>query len=554
MFSNPIAKQSIWTTSALVLCAMTVPGMSLADSFTAQSDVTDVTLYPESATVTRKGQINLPTGQHEVTFTDIPVDHSVDQIIASLQSKVTGATLGPVSYTSTPTVGDSELYRSPEAKAAKATLEALEAQLRDETRKADAVRLEVAAAEDTLAYLGRLSAAEASVDTMAATAEMIREQSLAARLAMADATARADAADRDLEALKDEISRAENALHRLAPSKGDRLSITLALDVAQAGDVTVDFSYSVDDAYWQPVYTARLDTETGALDLTRAVQASQETGENWQNVMLRFATDNPARRSDPNEVYPWVRRIYEPRPVQELMRSADAEMAGYAAPVIEAMGSMEQKMATANLTGLSLTYSYPTSTTLYSGAGMSEFALSEVALSPELVVRAVPLFEDTGYLMASFTNDTGEMLVPGTVRLIRDGVSLGQSRLNTVVNGAEVDLAFGVVDGIRVTRTLLAKNEGDRGVISKSNEMSSEVRISVENLTAKTWPIEVIDRVSVSEQDDLKLDWSATPMPDVTDLDDKRGVMAWHFDLDAGATQDISVKESLRWPEGMMLE
>ena len=318
--------------------------------------------------------------------------------------------------------------------------------------------------------------------------------------------------------------------------------------------MTVDFSYSVDDAYWQPVYTARLDTETGALDLTRAVQASQETGENWQNVMLRFATDNPARRSDPNEVYPWVRRIYEPRPAQELMRSADAEMAGYAAPVIEAMGSIEQKMATANLTGLSLTYSYPTSTTLYSGAGMSEFALSEVALSPDLVVRAVPLFEDTGYLMASFTNDTGEMLVPGTVRLIRDGVSLGQSRLNTVVNGAEVDLAFGVVDGIRVTRTLLAKNEGDRGVISKSNEMSSEVRISVENLTAKTWPIEVIDRVSVSEQDDLKLDWSATPMPDVTDLDDKRGVMAWHFDLDAGETQDISVKESLRWPEGMMLE
>ncbi|MBU1281729.1 MAG: DUF4139 domain-containing protein [Alphaproteobacteria bacterium] len=554
MFSNPIAKQSIWTTSALVLCAMTVPGMSLADSFSAQSDVTEVTLYPQSATVTREGQISLPAGQHEVTFTDIPAS-SVDGIIASLQSTVTGAALGPVTYARTATIGDAERYRTPEAKAAKAALDALEAQLRDETRKAAAVRLEVAAAEDTLAYLGRLSAGEAtSVDTMAATADMIREHSLSARLAMADATARAEAADRDLEALKDNIARAKAALDRLAPSEGDRLSITLALDVAEAGDVTVDFSYSVDDAYWRPMYTARLNTETGALDLTRAVQATQETGENWQNVMLRFATDNPARRSDPNEVYPWVRRIYEPQPVQELMRSADADMAGYAESVMAAPMAMDKQMATANLTGLSLTYSYPTPATLYSNEGMSEFALSEVALTPELMVRAVPLFEDTGYLMAHFTNDTGEMLVPGSVRLIRDGVSLGETRLDTVVDGAEVDLAFGVVDGIRVTRTVLAKNEGDRGVISKSNEMSSDVRISVENLTAKSWPMEVIDRVSVSEQEDLKVDWSATPMPDVTNLDDKRGVMAWHFDLEAGKTQDITLKESLRWPEGMALE
>ena len=66
--------------------------------------------------------------------------------------------------------------------------------------------------------------------------------------------------------------------------------------------------------------------------------------------------------------------------------------------------------------------------------------------------------------------------------------------------------------------------------------------------------MEVIDRVSVSEQEDLKVDWSATPMPDVTNLDDKRGVMAWHFDLEAGKTQDITLKESLRWPEGMALE
>ncbi|WP_321366875.1 DUF4139 domain-containing protein [uncultured Celeribacter sp.] len=526
---------------------------ALAERFEAQSLVSEATLYPQGAMVTREATVRLPEGQHEIALADILLGPDAETIWNSLQVTVEGATLGPVA-TGMTEIGEAALYQTPAAQEAKTRLETLQDELRERNRAVEAIRLEIRAAEDTLAYLGRLSEGEgAGAASLAETARLIREESLAARLEAQDATARAEQAERDLKGLKEDIRQAESALSRLAASERMRLGLTLPVEVEQAGEVHISLSYMVATASWAPLYTARLDSEESTLSLTRSVVATQDTGEPWTDVALTFATDDPTRRSVPREVYPQIRRIHEPRPVEPVMRTmaSDAMEQGYAAPV------MEQPMVEAmkiNLAGLSQTYSYPTPATLYSGEDAVEFGLSTLDLSPEVFVRAVPLYEEVGYLMASFANDSGEMLVPGTVRLFRDGVSLGETSLDTLVDGAEAELAFGPVDGITMERVLLTRNEGDRGVISKSNETETEWRIEVANLTARSWPIKVLDRVSVSEQDELKVDWSASPAPDVEGVDDKRGVLAWHFDLEAGESQEISLSENLRWPEGKVLQ
>jgi conserved hypothetical protein len=538
--------RSILTLSCLAgSTLMALP--AFAERFEARSLVTAATIYPQGAMITRDATVNLPEGQHEIVFADIPVGYDPSEIERSLQIRVEGGEPGPVSYGTAP-ISEALLFRSDAEKAAKARVDTLEKDIADRRAEIEKIRFEVNAVEDTLAYLGRLTAGE-DAGQSAATARMIREESLAARLAGLEASRRVDAAEEALEGLEQELTEARIALDLLVPDTEDRISVTLPVSVAQAGEVHVSFTYMSEDASWQPRYTARLDTEAGTMDLVRSVFVEQSTREPWFDVALRFATDDPNRKPAPNEVYEYVRRVYEPRPVEPLMRAAGGVMElDAAAPVMETAPKIQ-----VNLTGLSQTYDAPEPVSLYSGTEGREFMLSSLALSPEIVVRAVPLYEDTGYLMASFANDTGEMLVPGEVRLIRDGVSLGTVMLGTVVNGAETELAFGAVDGIAVERVLVTRNEGDRGVISKSNEAASEWRISVENHTARSWPVEVVDRVSVSEQDELKTDWTARPAPDVEGLDDKRGVLAWHFDLDAGARQEIELSENLRWPEGKEL-
>ena len=52
--------------------------------------------------------------------------------------------------------------------------------------------------------------------------------------------------------------------------------------------------------------------------------------------------------------------------------------------------------------------------------------------------------------------------------------------MNQIVPGAETELGFGPIRGLRLTRTTLDRNEGDRGIISRSNENTETVRIDVE--------------------------------------------------------------------------
>ncbi len=546
----PIPRLRPLAASTLLLASVSVP--ALAETFDAQSHVTEATLYPRGAMVTREVTVTVPEGAHEVVLSDIPPGSNPAGILRSLQVEVTGARLGSIAYGEAE-LREAELYRSEAAEAAKARLDALEETMRERKQEIEAIRLEGMAAEDTLAYLNRLTVGEGQdASQMAAIARMVRDESLAARQARQEAEQRAAEAERDLKELREDIAAARAEVKVLVPYEGPRLEMTVPVTVEAAGEVTLRVSYMSSDAYWEPRYTAELGTEDRSLSLTRAVYAVQQTAEYWDDVALSFATDNPNRKAAPEEVYEQVRRVFDPSSEPKL-RSSMA-MADAAAPMIEEALMMEREEATVSLNGLSQTYRAPDLASLASGPEGREFALSTLDLSPDVFVRAVPLYEEVGYLMAGFTNDSGELLVPGEVRLIRDGVSLGSSYMEAMAEGAESELAFGPVEGLRVARILESRNEGDRGMISKRTEEATAWRIEVENLTRMSWPIEVLDRVSVTEQDDLKIDWTATPAPDEETVEDRRGVLAWRFDLDAGATQTIQISETLRWPEGQILD
>lgn len=534
---------AISAATALVPCAV------LADSFEAHSTITAATLYPNGAHVTRQATVSVPAGKHQITFFDIPVAHE-SAAVQGLQARVTQATLGPVTIVNE-VANETDGMRSPEAQKAYEKVDALEAQLKSEERAVLAIELEARAAEDSLKFINGLTASDdAAAADILALALTIREQSLQARLAMQDATARAEEGRDGLKGLIQELADAKAALKKITSSTPMRARITLEVDLAQAADVDVTFDYDTAAASWRPTYKAHVDTVENTVTLDRSMLATQATGEPWIDVDLSFSTERPSRRTEPSIVSEYLRWIGDPI-AQKQARGVLLSDAG--SMETSSMVAMEMDVAQQSY-GLSLTYEYGSPATLYSAVdGATEFALARVSLEPELSVRAVPLYDQTGYLVAEVTNDSGAVLLPGDMQLFRDGALIGQSYFEMQPNGSEFEMAFGAIDGIKVSRVVLDRNEGDRGFISKSNESTSSVRIDVENLTSRSWPIEVVDRVSVSEQTDLTIEWSADPMPSEQTADDRRGVLTWNFDLPAGETKSITLDENLRWPEGKYL-
>jgi len=114
-------------------------------------------------------------------------------------------------------------------------------------------------------------------------------------------------------------------------------------------------------------------------------------------------------------------------------------------------------------------------------------------------------------------------------------------------------MGFGPLDGLRLTRIVPNRREGDRGVFTTTNELTEQAVITVENLTDQTWDVLLRDAVPYSEQDDLQVEIAATPTVSRRDPDGQRGVLEWDLTLAPSDEEVITLDYTLSWPEGFVL-
>ena len=131
---------------------------------------------------------------------------------------------------------------------------------------------------------------------------------------------------------------------------------------------------------------------------------------------------------------------------------------------------------------------------------------------------------------------------------------IGFSHLPLLAAGADVDMGFGPLDGVRLTRSTPDKTEGDVGVFSSANQLTEQAKMTIENLTGQAWPVLLRDAVPYSEQEDLEVAFVADPAVTRRDPDGQRGMLEWDLELAAGTTQQVTLEYTLTWPNGYILQ
>jgi uncharacterized protein (TIGR02231 family) len=529
------------------------PTAALADSFLLNSQTTSVTLYPQGATLIREVPFTIPAGTHDLILTDLPQNTPLDRIRVEL----TGASLGSVTARRENTRPDTGAD-SPDIQRAESIVEVLGNRLRDEMSAITLIRLNAEAAQARVAFLQQLGTSEATanmdVTTLRQLAGMIGEETLIARTLAHDATNRADTAERGLDQLRTDLAQAEQNLAalRTASKANATLTVSATSDTESTGTLTV--SYLHDAAGWAPVYDMRLDRNAGRLAIERGAFITQNTGEDWRDIALTLSTVRPSGQLSPSYISPLLRRVEDPEKVLPMATARLRDSAQAGAMVVMEAPSIE---ASTNISfdGLAVTYAYPGTVDVANGADRVRLALGKLETGARSRVHAAPLWDDTGFLMAEILNDTGELILPTPfASLYLDGRYVGQTGIDDVIPaGATADLPFGAVDGLRLTRTVNNRNEGDRGVFTRATEFSEEVTIEIENLTGETWPVELFDRVPYSEQDDLDIRWTATPNPTSQDVDGRRGVLMWTLNAAPGGKTSIKLSHEMEWPEDKIL-
>ncbi len=548
------------TTSLIALSAT-----ANADTFTAEARVDTVTIYPGLATISRLINLDVPAGQHEIIVSGLPRSLATESLrVSSPQGTQVGAV--NLAHDRLPVTPD---QTSPEIQAAKDEVERLEEVLRLHDVGIAEIRLRVQAAEEQIAFLQSLSQASA-VEGLAASdiqslAQMVGSETLSVRQAAFTAEQEAQAATRAREIDEDALQDARRTLTALmAPKQNDGAVLTFTLSAAEAGEVTIDISSLEGFANWSPVYDMRLTTgDTPAIDIDRAVVVSQETGQDWLDVQLILSTARPGEQIAPSDVWAPLRQIVSEEELErQRLLTAQQEMMVMEAPMMSMSESSADQVvdrmaqpvrATADFSGATVTYAYPGRVDIRNGVDDLRLPLDTLNLEADVWAEAAPSRDAIAYRVAEFTNATEEILLPGRALVFADGTMIGFSQLPLLAAGADTEMGFGPLDGLRLTRTTPRKSAGDVGVFSSANQLTELAEMKVENLTGQDWRVLIRDAIPYSEQDDLEVAFKASPEATLRNPEGQRGILLWDLNVDAGTTQDISLEYTLKWPSGYVL-
>jgi uncharacterized protein (TIGR02231 family) len=516
----------------------------------AQTDVTSaidaVTVYPDGATVTRVIHVDLPRGDSVLRARDFPpgLDPASLRVEGDAQARLV---VGGID--ARPPRAD----RPPLDPALENRIEAL----RDERGGLDD-RIEAAGARKAFAQrfadaspagIGDKGEARPLAEWRQAFAA-VEEEVGAADAAIRQAGLRQREIDRELARL--EASRNAN------PPRKMEVRIDLVADAATAATLRV--SYAVRGARWSPIYDARLDSgardRKPALELIRRAEIVQNTGEDWQDVALAVSTVRTAKGGNAPDLRPLIVRYPVSRPAEPM---APAALARPAPGVADALPAADMKLARSEAAeereaaietgGFQVMFRLPGRVSVAADEGAKSFRIASSTIAPDLLVRATPALDPTGFLEAGFKHAEDAPLLPGRVSLFRDGVFVGRGQMPLTAKEQPVRLGFGADDRVKIERTVLSRSEGSSGIISTSKTDQRDFKISVRNGHDAVVRMAIEDQLPVSETDDVKVELlPGSTAPTERDARNRRGVVAWNFDLGPGETRDIRFGWRVRWP------
>ena len=280
--------------------------------------------------------------------------------------------------------------------------------------------------------------------------------------------------------------------------------IELNLEAEERSEIELSLGYIVPNALWRPMHSARLLGDKMAFTCSAAVW--QNTGEDWQDADLTFSTARSSLGTEPpllsDDLLRAQRRSDELRvearevTVQKAGVDEPGEPPGPPSGAVELPGVDDggeiQNLRPSNPSTIPSDGS-PTFIPLFNFESPVQTSL---VAAPEVTPRV--LFKSVQRNLAP-----GPILA-GPVELVRAGEVVGWSRTLFVSPNEAFELGFGPQDELRITReTKLVRDRVDE--VDKCRHRRSRVRLWLSNLGDDEHEIDIVERIPVSEIEQVKV-------------------------------------------------
>jgi len=530
-----------------------------AAELTANSQIDAVTVYPQGAEVTRVATADLERGDHTLVLDNLPADVDPQSI------RVEGAATGGVEIASV----DSKQVQVLDAEGVAGERKRIEREievLQDENAALDQLITDAAYQRKLLQELASKPFAVGGKNDAAPRVDSTELGNMFELVAgkLSVLSKRVLEANVRKREISKEFQELNKTLAGLAPKQRIKTVVTvhLASNVDAKGQFKV--RYRIANAGWRPYYEARLESSFAkaepAMTLVRRAEVMQRTTESWEGVKLTLSTARPTGATAAPVLHPELISLFE----REEKRKRDASIGLYSMEQSAAEADMPAKAAPALIdklvTGREANVTIAGFQALYDIQGRVDIdntgtgkkvRISSDKITTTLSAHVVPKLDLNAYLTARFTLDGETPLLPGQVNLFRDGVFMGRGALPMLAPGEEHVLGFGVDDRIKVKRVEVKRKTSETGIITTSEVEDRSWTMTIQNLHDRAMPVTVHDQMPYATHEDITVEMlPGSTKPSERNVDKKRGVLAWSYELEAAQEKVINFGYRITRPKG----
>ncbi len=546
----------------------TLPAQAAEQS--VNSKISSVQVYPSGAEITRIAKVKLEPGDHTIVLGDLPAQAVPGSI--RVEGKATGELkIGSVDSRRLFVAREDALRVASERQ----TLEDKIQSLKDH-RDALKGRIEAAQTQRTLiSNLANLPNRPTPPHPVTSPTQGEDWPNLLSFIGSSMGEISQSILDYKIEIRKvsREIKELEKKLSELVPRRKERTEVKVFLNAKTPLDADLVVRYQVRRASWTPFYDARLSSGTKTtppkLELTRRATITQHSGENWENVAITLSTTRPKAGSAPPVLTPMsVDFVPKPRPQptmapppaaeamsMDMMESKKgAEGDGHRMAMGRAAKPRKRKLRAimentqVSTTPFQAVFIVPGKVSVASTGEAKRVQVSVDNLEPTLSVRTTPRVNPKAYLVATLKMPKGAPLMPGSVSLFRDGTFVGTGSLPLLAGDEEHHLGFGIDDLVRVRHHVVKDSKGETGLISSSRTQTRLYKVSLKNLHERAIAFTILDQIPVSKNQDITVERLGSSKPTKTDVENKRGVVAWEGTLKPDQEHVIDFGYRVSWP------
>lgn len=526
---------------AVLLPLFTLPAHATGTTtLPAESRITQVKVYPGSATVERMARV--AAGSRTLVFSCLPAGLDVQSLQVTADAAVR--------------LGETAVLTEPRAQSAACGTSALDGRIRELEDQKAALQSETDALDLVTGYLKGIATHGSGGDAPTGVRSPPDAKGVTA---MADALRRTG---QDSLQKQHQLKRRQAELDRqLAPMLAERARsqgnggnvVNVTVTLAAARDADVRLSYQVAGPGWTPAYRAMLDTATRKLRLERQALVAQSTGEDWRGVKLVLSTGQPRRETTGRLPSPWRIGIVEPQ--RERRNAYESAPMAAAAPAPVTMADMakrqEQQQPLFDVSvfhnSFATEFSVPNALDVPSSGQRVSMALGQAEDTVNLAARTSPQVDASAFLIADMAPPEG-VWPAGPLQLYRDGAFVGNGQW-APPGDARVTLSFGRDELVRVQAEPERDNRGETGFVGVRAERRLQRGYVIENRHRTPIAVQVLEAAPVSVDDKVKVAATFSPQLAEREWNRQPGMALWRLDLAPGQSARVAADYTVSYPK-----